>query len=436
MTHRIVIATIGSLGDLHPFIAVALALKKRGHEPVLAVPADHVGKCLAAGIPAVEIVPPYQELAARVGLDEATSTRGVMQSPDFLIRQILLPTLGETVATVHAAAADADAVLVSQFAIGAAIAAEARGVPLINGILQPMAILSAHDPPCTPEFAMMVPAPRSQLALGWNRLMASVVRGEMRRRYGPAINAVRRTYGLPDLSGTPLFEHDATPILNLALYSQHLAAPPPDAPPATSAVGFARFDSNSGQPEQLDPALEAFLSAGDAPLVFTLGSFAVMAPGDFYETSLMAARRLGKRSVLLVGPDRPAPPGIGPDTHVAAYAPHSQLFARATAVIHHGGIGTTGQALHAGRPQLIVPHLGDQPDNGARIVRLGVGQCIPAKRYKVEFAVEMLHRILSDEDMGERARALAVPLATEDGARRAAELIEQAVNRTHSLPTA
>ncbi|MFZ4066025.1 MAG: glycosyltransferase [Phenylobacterium sp.] len=113
--------------------------------------------------------------------------------------------------------------------------------------------------------------------------------------------------------------------------------------------------------------------------------------------------------------------------HVAAYAPHSLLFPSAAAIIHHGGIGTTGQALHAGRPQLITPHMGDQPDNAARISDLGVGATLSAARYRPERVARLLHRLLMDPDTLRRAEALADRLSGENGAVAAAAAIEAAL---------
>ena len=153
-------------------------------------------------------------------------------------------------------------------------------------------------------------------------------------------------------------------------------------------TGFPVFDSDTGAQEQLDPELEAFMAAGEPPIAFTLGSFAVYAPGDFYRESMDAALKMGRRALLLTGPGAPPPPH--PSVMSRAYVPHSLVFPRASVIVHHGGIGTTGAALRAGKPQLVVPHLGDQADNGARIVRLGVGQMLQGKRYSGDRAAQII----------------------------------------------
>jgi len=117
---------------------------------------------------------------------------------------------------------------------------------------------------------------------------------------------------------------------------------------------------------------------------FYSGSTAVHSPGDFYEVSAEAARKLGWRA-LLVGTD--AVPGVpSPGILALPYAPYSQVFRTRRLLVHQGGSGTTGQALYAGRPQLIVPFGWDQPDNAMRVERLGVGIHLPRSAYSVNSA--------------------------------------------------
>ncbi|RZJ93544.1 MAG: glycosyltransferase, partial [Brevundimonas sp.] len=184
------------------------------------------------------------------------------------------------------------------------------------------------------------------------------------------------------------------------------------------------WDSETGGPPVLSPELEAFLNAGEPPLVFTLGSAAVHIPGDFYVESVTAARRLGRRAVLLVGPEGDLSVGAGdPDIHVARYAPFSLLFPRAAAVVHQGGVGTVHQALRGGRPQMIVPHLGDQYDNAARAVRLGCAATLARSAYRAETVARVLAGLLDDPGILSRAEALAAPARAEDGAGMAAQKI-------------
>jgi UDP:flavonoid glycosyltransferase YjiC (YdhE family) len=164
-------------------------------------------------------------------------------------------------------------------------------------------------------------------------------------------------------------------------------------------------------------------------LVFTLGSFVVTDAGDFYAAAAEAAARLGRRAVLLVGREAEARLGALAtcDVFVAGYAPHSLVFPRAAAVIHHGGIGTVGQALRAGKPQVICPVLGDQFDNAERLVRLGVARRLDLRKFSAKRAEAVLSDLLGDEGAATRASGASEQVATEDGAgvvaRRIGELL-------------
>jgi UDP:flavonoid glycosyltransferase YjiC (YdhE family) len=186
-------------------------------------------------------------------------------------------------------------------------------------------------------------------------------------------------------------------------------------------VGFPFFDSHSGGPEVLGPALTEFLEEGPPPIVFTLGTFAVLGPGDFYARAAEVARALGRRAVLLTG--EAAAPRADGDIFRCGYVPHSLLFPRAAVIVHHGGVGTTGQALRAGKPQLIVPHMGDQHDHAHRIERLGVGLSLKARQFAIRRAVPRINRLLDQPSYREQACRVGRIVAQERGADNAAAAI-------------
>jgi rhamnosyltransferase subunit B len=425
MSKKIVLATIGSLGDVHPFIALGHALKARGFSPVLAVPKDNVEKVERAGLPAHAILPGFAEMQTTLGMSEEESTRRMMRDPDFLVRRLFTHYLADSAKALDEICDDASAIVSTMFALAGPIVAEARGLPLIPVMLQPMAMMSAFDPPQTPDFWMMAQPPVGKLRLGWNRMFLRLIKTELRRRYAGQVNRVRRAYGLPPARLAPIFQGpppDARCVIGF--YSEVLAPRQPDYPDNTVITGFPQFDSNSGAPETLDAELENFLTTGEAPIVFTLGSFAVHAPGKFYTQSIDAARELGRRALLLTGPGNfPS----APDVLARPYAPHSLVFPHAAIVVHHGGVGTTGAAMRAGKPQLVVPHMGDQADHGARIQRLGLGYMLPANRYRAGRAAAILRRILADPAIARRAERVSQPILAENGAGRAAEAITLAL---------
>ena len=148
--------------------------------------------------------------------------------------------------------------------------------------------------------------------------------------------------------------------MGLALFSHWLAKPQLDWPSQSLQTGFVYFDENEPH-NAADPRLTTFLASGDPPIVFTQGSTAVHNPGDFYQVAAEAATRLGRRAILIGAP----PNSSSSSNHLltVTYAPYSHVFPHAAVNVHQGGSGTTGQAMRAGRPQLIVPYGWDQPDN-------------------------------------------------------------------------
>ena len=172
----------------------------------------------------------------------------------------------------------------------------------------------------------------------------------------------------------------------------------------------------------MPPALAAFLDAGDPPVVFTLGSAAVNTAGTFFHESAAAVAALGCRGVLIVGPNpQNRPGGLPPSVMAVESAPHDQLFPRASVVVHQGGVGTTGQAIRGGRPQLVVPFAHDQPDNAFRVAQLGIGRVVYPTRYRAARVTRELRALLAGRDYASRAHTVGREVRTEGGAAAAVD---------------
>lgn len=419
---RIVLATGGSLGDLHPFIALGRALQAQGFRAGIATAIDYRDKIEAEGLAFHEVGPSVERLQQDTGLDLGGLTAAIARSDRFLFGDILLPYAGDAVRQLLAVTEGAAAVVGSTLAIGAQMAAEHWRIPGVAVSLQPTMVFSRHDPPFLPAAPWLKPATGGP-QLWLNDLTRALGRMSTARWTGP-MNAIRGSLGLPPTTDNIIFDAGRSADLSLGLYSPLLSPRQPDAAPNFHVVGYAPYDSETGGPPALSSELEGFLRASAPPLVFTLGSAAVHIPGDFYVESLKAARRLRRRAVLLVGPDGDlSVAGDDPDIHVARYAPFSLLLPRAAAVVHQGGVGTVHQALRSGRPQLVVPYLGDQYDNAARVVRLGCGATLARGRYRGEAVARVLGGLLEEPAVVARAEALAGPARAEDGAGVAADRI-------------
>jgi UDP:flavonoid glycosyltransferase YjiC (YdhE family) len=425
---KILLATFGSLGDLHPFLALALALQSRGMRPLLATHEEYRAKVETAGLAFRAMRPSFAQIESDLGMSRAELTARSVASQEFLLEKLVLPYSAVNYADLDAACAGAALIVTSTLAFGARLAAEKRGIPQLAVVLQPMLFLSAYDPPVIPNAEFMT-APLRWLGPGVTSMLFRLGKRATLHLFTP-LARLRAALGLPPDARHPLFDGQFSATGAIGLYSSVLGAIQPDFPPRSAVVGFAHYDSADGKAPALDADLAAFLDAGAPPIVFTLGSTIVNHPGAFYRESIAAARQLGRRAVLLVGElalDRFGPPSG--DLHVATYAPHSLLFSRAAAIVHQVGIGTLAQALHAGRPQLLVPYFADQQDNAARAVRLGVARELSPARYTAARAAAELTRLLGDPAYAGRAASVARQLAAEDGAAAAAERILAIVSR-------
>ena len=189
----------------------------------------------------------------------------------------------------------------------------------------------------------------------------------------------RRGLGLAE-DHDPIFGGKYSGLLHLIMFSKALGKPQPDWLPASIQTGFCFYD---GQADTgiMPVELAEFLDKGEKPIVFTLGSAAVMDPRNFFEESIKAASELGRRAVVLYGTFNKPPKGLTDRIVGFDYAPYSSLFPRALCVVHQAGVGTTGQVMRAGIPHLIVPYGHDQPDNAARCRRAGVAEIIQRDEY-------------------------------------------------------
>lgn len=416
---RIILATFGSLGDLHPYIALARALQDRGHCPVIATIDKYRQPVTAEGIefapvrPHESQLPPLEQIMPRL-FDP-------LHGPEYLVRNLVMAFVRETHADLSRIATGADLLVTHPLAVTGPLIAEQTGIAWVSTILSPLSLLSACDPP------IFTPMPwlRHLRALGVApyRALFGLVKW-MGKSWEAPLRELRAELGLPASRKQALFDGQFSPRLNLALFSPLLAERQPDWPQNTEVCGFPRFDGtlpDAATEARLTAFLDAGRSPGDAPLVFALGSSAVMIAGDFWDNAIAAARALGRRAILITG--RPAGPSIGEDIAEFAYLPYSVVFPHAAAIIHQAGIGTLSQALAAGRPQLITPVSFDQPDNAARTARLGVSRSLPFRKATSETLASELDALLGNPQHTRRAVEIGSAARREDGAARAAELI-------------
>jgi len=418
---RIVLSNIGTLGDINPLIAIALELKRRGHVPVMALPAVYDARIRPLGLEFHAVRPdidPNNSLLVEMIYD-------VKKGTETGLREFLFPVLRQTYDDLLEAATmptRADLLLLGELNYAGPLVAEVTGIPWASYVLAPLSFFSAFDPPVLPPYPRLARADKA--VPGFGRVIRRVARF-VSRKWPQPIYDLRAELGLSK-GANPLFDAKHSPRLVLALFSSVLGVEQKDWPPNTLITGFCFYDADAGN-VALPPQLEKFLAAGEPPVVFTLGSAAVLAAGRFYEYSAQAAIRMGVRAVLLIGSDpRNRPEGALPDSIcVAEYAPFSGLFPRAALVVHQGGVGTTAQCLRAGKPMLIMPYSHDQPDNARRMRRLKVGLSITKARYTPARVARKLTAMLAKPDLALQAARVAEQLKHEDGVKMACDALER-----------
>lgn len=418
---RILLVTQGSGGDVHPYIAMALALQARGHEVWLLSNEYFRQRTEAVGVRFIGQGTREEYLEAVTHPDLVHPVRG----PSFVVNTLVLSRARDLyVATRKAIRTHKiDLVVRHLITFAAGWAAEREGVRQVSATLSPMFWLSRHD---TPIYKHWQPEIEVRW-LAWLRL--GLVRGMARWMFEGSINAARADVGLPRLKDVFLNEMVGGE-RSLGLWSPVFRGPRVDDPAHGRICGFTWFD---GRPagERLDPALERFLDEGkpgDEPIVFTLGTSVVHHAGGFFELAAGVCKRLGRRGVLLTGPvgEGDGAPSLPAGGGVIAvpYAPFSVLLSRGCCTVHHGGIGTTAQGLRAGRPSVVVPFANDEFDNASRVRRLGAGGSLRASRLTPRRLERVLRSVLEDGALVARARAVGAELRAEDGAGRAAEELE------------
>jgi len=410
-----VLVTAGSFGDLFPTLGLAAGLKARGHHPVVATSPHYRARVEADGVEFRAIRPDIDPS------DPAVLTRVMdpKRGSEYVIREFALPYLRQSYDDIVDVCRGADLVVTHPITFAAPIAAERLGLRWMSTVLAPLSFFSISDYPILPPMIRLSEWMRRRR---WTSRAALALAQRITRPWTAPIRALRSDLGLPPAADA-LYQGQFSPYGTLALYSCVLGRPQPDWPPRVTVTGFVFYGDSLAMPGELSE----FLDDGDPPIVFTLGSSAVGAlpAHEFFVESARAAALLARRAVLLVGKNPAARPARLPAGIVAAeYAPHAIIFKRAAAVVHHGGVGTTAQALRAGHPMLVVPHAHDQPDNAFRVKNLGVARILYPKRYTSAAVAAELRPLLEDASYADRARMVQDELSREDGLRAACDSIE------------
>lgn len=425
---RFLLPTIGTAGDVHPFISIGLALKRRGHEVILAANPHFSERITRVGLAHLPIGTDaeYRRLVTDPGLIGGGGVRG----PAFVLANLIVPSIDTVAAAIRRAHAEGplDAVAAHFICFGAPRIAEQLGIPCASCVLAPMFWNSRHDRSRWPGLPPNLPT--------WlDRPVRRLMRAAASARYDPLVNRRFDALGLPRSRHFVVHEArgqhaDARGRLRpparlvLGLWSPEFRPERDDDPDHGHICGFTWFDRGAvlGGPDERD--LRAFLAAGPPPVVVTLGSSVVHHGHDVYALAQRACRRTGRR-IILLGAEHVRAGPVDDGVFRLRYAPFSRVLPHACCIVHHGGIGTTAQSMRAGVPSVIIPFANDEFDNAARAAACGVSITLPRRTLNEANLAGAIARACADATMVGTARIIGRKLLAEDGAEVAADHLEK-----------
>jgi UDP:flavonoid glycosyltransferase YjiC (YdhE family) len=413
---RVILGAFGTLGEVHPFIAVGRALRARGHDVCLIAPGKYAYLAQAAGL---SFSPLWQDAELERFLGQKYLWHPLLGYP------LLAKGVGAIIEPAYHAVLEQHVpgrtvLVLSWMLFGGRLAQETLNIPAVTLDLSPVVLRSLIAPPNIPPMPLSPDRP-----VGWNRFWYGVIDAVIDRAFADPLNAFRAKLGLPTLHHV-LRDWIHSPDRIIGLFPDWFATPQPDWPKQTVLTGFPLYDEAEVTP--LDPELAQFLDAGEPPVAVTIGT-GMRHGSRFLQSAIETARRLKRRAVVLAQRAEQVPANLSDGVLALRYAPHSALLPRCAAIIHHGGIGTTAQALRAGIPQIVVPATFDQADNGARLARLGVAVMLPARRFDGANGAAALQSLMQPEALAACAAA-KWRLSADDAMPQTVQWIEQAARAT------
>lgn len=400
-----ILATIGSAGDLFPFLWIGRALRERGNRVDFLGPQQHAQYVEAAGLT-------FHGLPADMAVldhpDLWHATRGLA-----VVWEATRPAMAQLPRVVEALARkqpnERRVLLVHPLALPEADLCRhaCPGLKIAAAWLAPSNLPTVHDPLLLGPWPVPSWVPHGARRWLWRALAARFLDPVAL----PSLNTARVERGLPQVDSM-VDTIPSIPDLSLALFPDWFAAPPPDWPRPLYQAGFPLYDPDPNAAPSVE--LRVFLDGGAPPVVFTPGTGNRQARG-YFEAAAQAVTQLGLRAVFLTPHIEQLPALLAPNMCWQEYVPLNALLPHVAALVHHGGIGTTAEALRAGTPQLVVPLAHDQFDNAARVVAMGAGASLHAARVTPARMAHALQKVVGNTQVAAQSAALAARFAWQGG---------------------
>ncbi len=425
---RILIATVGSRGDVQPYVALAKGLIAAGHEPTVATCERFRSFVTGHGVAfeplSDDILLLLDSDAGRTAMDESSGLVGTIKTNLALAKQagpINERLLGDVWRAAQAA--EPELVVYHPKALAGPHVAEALGVPAIEALPVPVIVPTGEFP--------VIGLPRLPLGAGYNRLTYRLVSAGY-RQYEKMANRFRADeLGLAPVKNAAMLTRlpDGRPIEVLHAVSEHVLPRPADWPAHAHLSGYWFLDGEDAWTPPQD--LVEFLDAGEPPVYVGFGSMAGRDPARMTREVVAALEQAGVRGILASGWGGLDTAGLPDSVLAITEAPHDWIFPRVSAVVHHGGAGTTAAGLRAGRPTVVCPFIVDQFFWGARVADLGAGPTpVPQKKLTADRLAAAIRQATTDAGIRSTAERIGAAISAEDGIATAVAQIDAVLATT------
>lgn len=410
---KICILTLGSRGDVQPYIPLAKGLLAAGHDVHLCTCHEFSDFVAQHGIPMRPIRAGYLSLASSEEGRQmmAGSLSAVIKNMETVIR----PMIAQSLSDMAQACADAQVIICHPKAFGAYDIAQAKNIPIITAAPTPVveAISAFPNPAFFPQASLGAFLNRKSYALNalGTASFTKVLRQWRKNDLGLSPNRPRKIDTVVNQRQTPVLYGISPCVLdNVSQTSRFCIS------------GYWWLSTPEYQP---DAQLAKFVSSGNIVCI-GFGSMRVQNPQAFHDMLLDAAKKLDCKVIILSDQSELAPQKDLPDNIlVRDNIPHNWLFPKMSVVVHHGGAGTTAACLKAGVPMIICPLMGDQFFWRNRMLRMGtLAESAPLKKLTAVKLVSMINCTLSHPSLSKTAALYAHSLAQEDGVSRAVSFIQ------------
>jgi rhamnosyltransferase subunit B len=421
---KILLTVLGSSGDINPMIGIGLGLKKRGHEIYFATSPFFKKIILQNEFEFIAIYPDLNPSNKRLKEIITDPIRG----SEYLHKDFLFPNLDKSYRIVECLLdeLEIDMILTSTLCYFTPIACEVKKKPYISICLSPMLFFSKFDAPILPFF------PALKNLQSHPNLIEFILKMifSLSKRWLKPYYELRESVGIPK-TNNPLFRSGFSPHGTIALFSEHFGKPQIDWPKNVYQCGFNFFDKPPIDTD-VNSEIHKFIEKNNNPILFTLGTTAVMNPGKLFDIFFDAQKKTGIPSIVLTGRENfdKYKSFKSNSLLIVDYLPYSEIMPHCGLIIHQGGVGTTAQTMRSGIPSIILPNCNDQFDNANRVERLGISKTIPYKKLTASKLADLIIEVYNSSEYKAQASKYGNIILNENATELACNFIELSFKST------